>query len=76
MKLSNTGIKGGATTTQVEVYRLLKSVDEHLTAQEIRTALDDGEGWNVQYFCQRLYENGCIQREEFGTRRVYRYWVE
>ena len=62
--------------TQDEVYRLLKSVDEHLTAKEIRTALDDGEGWNVQYFCQRLYENGCIQREEFGTRRVYRYWVE
>jgi predicted transcriptional regulator len=62
--------------TQEEVYNLLKSTDEPMTARQIRTALDDGKGWNVQYFCQKLYEKGCIHREIVGTRRQYRYWVQ
>ena len=65
--------------TQAEIYRLLKSIEQPMTAREIKTALEDGSGWNdwnVQYFCQRLYQKGCIQREAVGTRRVYRYWVE
>ena len=69
---------GGARMTQDEIYHLLKSVDEHLTAKEIKTALEDGTGWhdwNIQYFCQKLYKKGCIQREAVGTRRVYKYWV-
>lgn len=71
------GIIGGATITQVEIYHLLKAnPGRKMAASEIRVVLADGKGWNVQYFCQRLYEQGCIQREEFGTRRVYRYWIE
>lgn len=62
--------------TQGEVYHLLKeNLDTKMTVKEIRIALDDGKGWNVSYFCQRLHDHGCIQREQFGTRRAYRYWV-
>jgi predicted transcriptional regulator len=46
-----------------------------MSARELMVALGSTDISTVQYFCKRLHDHGCIEREQTGSRRSFVYWI-
>ena len=62
--------------TQLECYHVLKTAGTKMTAREVMTTLGSDNISNIQYYCKRLHDHGCIEREQTGSRRSFVYWID
>jgi predicted transcriptional regulator len=65
----------GVLMSQIECYRVLKVAGTKMSARELMVALGSTDISTVQYFCKRLHDHGCIEREQTGSCGGFVYWI-